>query len=126
MGLGREYIDNEDEYIPEPGDLIFFHHDRVSKDPNFPNHVGIVTGYDEEEDLVYTVEGNSGKGVRTHWYKRENTAIVGYVSMRRCMARYDKVYKLRLRQARLAYLAERRNSRRAHRITLVQKAKAAQ
>ena len=48
--LGDRYIDNEDEYIPEPGDIIFFHHNRVSKDPNYPNHIGIVTNYDAETD----------------------------------------------------------------------------
>ena len=58
--LGKEfYIDDEDEYVPEPGDLIFFHFDRADEEPNFPNHVGIVVDYDEEQDLVYTVEGNA-------------------------------------------------------------------
>ena len=93
------YIDDEDEYIPEPGDLIFFHHNREDRnpgDPNFPNHVGIVVDYDPEKDYVYTVEGNSGFKVSEHTYSRENEKIVGYVSLRPCMVRYDKAYKERV------------------------------
>ena len=96
--LGRRYIDDEDDYIPQPGDLIFFHHDRVSKDPNFPNHVGIVTNYDEEKDLVYTVEGNAGAAVSARIYGRTNSVIVGYASMGYCMRRWDKVYRQRMRE----------------------------
>lgn len=97
--LGSRYIDDEDSYYPEAGDLIFFHHDRVSKDPNFPNHIGIVTGYDAEKNVVYTVEGNSGKSVRTHEYAHESSVIVGYASMRYCMVRWDKEYKSRMQQS---------------------------
>ncbi len=105
VALGSSYDDNEDEFIPEPGDIIFFHHDRVSKDPNFPNHVGIVTDYDAEKDIVYTVEGNSGKMVRAKQYMREDSTIVGYVSLRKYMRRWDKAYRLRVDTAR----AEDRN-----------------
>ena len=95
--LGQRYIDDEDNYIPQPGDLIFFHHDRVSKDPNFPNHIGIVTDYDAEEDLVYTVEGNAGAAVTARIYGRTNSMIVGYASMGYCMQRWDEVYLQRMR-----------------------------
>ena len=94
--LGKRYIDDEDDYIPAAGDLIFFHHDRVSKDPNFPNHIGIVSGYDAEKGIVYTIEGNSGKSVRTHQYSHSDSVIVGYASMRYCMVRWDRVYRARL------------------------------
>ena len=97
--LGKRYIDDEDAYVPEPGDLIFFHHDRVSRDPNFPNHIGIVVDYDEETDTVYTVEGNSGLEVREHQYLREDPVIVGYASMRYCMSRWDDEYRARLSEA---------------------------
>ena len=91
--LGERYIDDEDTYIPEPGDIIFFHHNRVSKDPNYPNHIGIVTKYDAAKDIVHTVEGNSGKSVRARQYERGNSVIVGYASMRDCMVQYDSVYR---------------------------------
>ncbi|MBQ3424115.1 MAG: CHAP domain-containing protein, partial [Clostridia bacterium] len=103
--LGARYIDNEDDYFPEAGDLIFYHHDRVSKDPNFPNHIGIVTGYDADTDTVYTVEGNSGKSVRTHQYSHNSSVIVGYASMRYCMVRWDKVYQARVEEAQAEDLA---------------------
>ena len=105
--LGKRYIDDEDEYIPEPGDLIFFRHDRVSKDPNFPNHVGIVVDYDPEKDLVYTVEGNAGAAVRNRVYARGNSVIVGYASIGYCMKRWDKVYLQRLRDQLASDRAER-------------------
>ena len=87
---------NEDEYIPEPGDIIFFHHNRVSNDPNYPNHIGIVTQYDAGSDTVYTVEGNSGKSVRDRQYERASSVIVGYASMRACMLEHDSVYRTQL------------------------------
>ena len=95
--LGHRYIDDEDEYLPEPGDLIFFHHDRVSDDPNFPNHIGIVTEYDAEKELVYTVEGNTSNGVATRVYAHSDACVVGYASMGYCMRRWDDVYKQRVR-----------------------------
>jgi len=94
--LGARYIDDEDNYIPEPGDIIFFHHNRVSKDPNYPNHIGIVVGYDAGSDTVYTVEGNSGKSVRGRQYERGSAVIVGYASMRDCMLEHDSVYRAQL------------------------------
>ena len=94
--LGDRYIDDEDSYIPEPGDIIFYHHNRVSKDPNYPNHIGIVTKYDADTDTVYTVEGNSGKSVRARQYARTNSVIVGYASLRDCMVQYDTVYREQL------------------------------
>ena len=94
--LGARYIDDEDEYIPEPGDIIFFHHNRVSNDPNYPNHIGIVTQYDADSDTVYTVEGNSGKSVRDRQYERASSVIVGYASMRACMLEHDSVYRTQL------------------------------
>ena len=108
--LGTRYIDDEDTYFPEPGDIIFFHHDRVSKDPNYPNHIGIVTQYDAETDTVYTVEGNSGKSVRARQYAHDSSVIVGYASMRECMVLYDKTYKSQLGDQLADKLARFRDS----------------
>ena len=105
-GLGKRYIDDEDDYIPEPGDLIFFHHDREPKVPNFPNHIGIVVAYDPETDTLTTVEGNAARDVRTREYTRDNEKIVGYASMRYCMKRWDKVYKARVALERADYLTQ--------------------
>lgn len=43
------------EYIPQPGDLIYF---RSSRNTNTTNHVGMVIGY--ENGYIHTVEGNIG------------------------------------------------------------------
>ena len=103
--LGARYIDDEDNYFPEAGDLIYFHHDRVSKDPNFPNHIGIVTDFDAEKGIVYTVEGNAGKAVSVRQYPHNSAVIVGYASMRYCMVRWDRVFKARLADEMTASLA---------------------
>ena len=54
--LGGYYIDNEDEYEPERGDLIYFHTDVENPRLNVPTHIGIVE--DVTEDKIYTIEGN--------------------------------------------------------------------
>ena len=90
--LGNKYIDNEDDYEPSVGDIVFFHHDRVSDDPNFPNHVGIVTEVKGDSVHIFTVEGNTGKAVKEHKYDETDEVIVGYVSMREIMEKYDPNY----------------------------------
>ena len=79
--LGENYVDDEDTFLPLPGDLIFFHHDRdgVNKDPNYPSHIGIVTKV--EGNTVYTIEGNSGGAVRECVYDLDDPTIVGYAPM---------------------------------------------
>ena len=94
LSLGSRYDDSEREYTPEPGDLIFFHHDREdsNRDANFPNHIGIVTDYSERWQTVYTVEGNSGGKVAEKKYALSDGSIVGYTSMRYVMERWDPHY----------------------------------
>ena len=93
--LWTKYIDDEDNYLPRPGDLIFFHHDRVSTDPNFPNHVGIVVDVDRENRKIRTVEGNSGKAVRECEYDMDNERIVGYVNVAAQTAHVDIEHALK-------------------------------
>lgn len=66
------YEDNEDEYVPRPGDLVFFN----KEGKNRPEHVGFVRALDEE--YIYTIEGNSNNAVMEHRYKFGSEAIVGY------------------------------------------------
>lgn len=72
MGVWRERTSG---YAPRRGDLILFDWDA---DPALAEHVGIVTGADEE--YVYTVEGNSGNMVREKRYTRSSGKVLGYVS----------------------------------------------
>ena len=115
--LGHRYIDDEDEYTPEAGDIIFFHHDRVSDDPNFPNHVGIVVDFDPEHELITTVEGNAGGGVNIRFYGRSDSTIVGYASMGYCMRRWDKVYKQQVRERLANGRAEAKLEPGTHKLT---------
>lgn len=59
-------------YIPKPGDLIFFDWDS----DNDPDHVGIVEKV--EIGKVYTVEGNSKDEVRAKSYNLNSKSIFGY------------------------------------------------
>lgn len=73
------------EYIPAPGDLIFF--DRRGSDGILGeyDHVGIVYKYDETTKEVFTIEGNTGSSfnktsiVKMKTYAVDNENIVGYV-----------------------------------------------
>ncbi len=76
------YEDDEDNYIPAPGDLIFFD---ITGETDDPGHVGIVTRVDG--DMIYTIEGNQGRAVREMEYKKDDKTIVGYASMAKIIAR---------------------------------------
>ena len=62
---------------PQPGDLILFRWAPYSNvDTYFSDHVGIVT--DVKNNIVYTVEGNSGGRVSKRSYAVNNRCINGY------------------------------------------------
>lgn len=71
-------------YVPKPGDLIFFNWDGASEPQ--PDHVGIVEYV--EGNRVYTIEGNSTgddykhdpNNVNRNWWTMTNSVIHGYVS----------------------------------------------
>lgn len=76
------YVDLADEentdYIPQPGDLIFFN---LDSEPD-SDHVGIVTEYiaetEENAAVVKTIEGNSYYKVRCDEYEADDASIMGY------------------------------------------------
>lgn len=81
-GRGRAYTREEilsRKYTPKPGDLVYF---KSSRNAKTTNHVGIVTGYDNNR--LYTIEGNigapgqftSGGMVAERSYPMTNTYIV--------------------------------------------------
>lgn len=76
------YEDDEDAYIPAPGDLIFFD---ITGETDDPGHVGIVARVDG--DKIYTIEGNQGRAVREMEYKKDDKTIVGYANMAKIVAR---------------------------------------
>ena len=93
--LGSRYIDNEKEYIPQVGDIVFFHHDREdsSSDPNYPNHVGIVryvhvSETHPERNWMQVIEGNSRARVSLNEYGLYDSTIVGYFNTAAAEARY--------------------------------------
>lgn len=62
----------EPNYIPSVGDYICFR--------GVTNHIGIVVGYDVENEVVYTVEGNSDNCVAQHHYYMNDSYIQGFCS----------------------------------------------
>lgn len=60
----------DNTYVPNPGDIIFFDWDDEGGQNGEPNHVGIVEKV--ENGYVYTIEGNSGDRVS------ENAWAIGY------------------------------------------------
>lgn len=57
---------------PKVGDLIFFDYDHNG----VANHVGLVNKV--TNTFVYTIEGNSGDGVKKHSYRKGIAMIMGY------------------------------------------------
>ena len=52
-----------DEYKPQTGDFVIFSN----------SHIGIVAGYDEETDSLYTYEGNKSDKVKAVIYKNASS-----------------------------------------------------
>ena len=68
---------DEDDYIPQSGDLIFFDWNGDGSS----DHVGIVVEVDGNK--VKTIEGNSGDTVGYHTYNLSNVTIQGYCNLPR-------------------------------------------
>lgn len=78
-----EYIEGKGEYTgkestwtdnPQPGDLVIFDWDK-EKD-NGPDHIGVVLKI--ENNILYTIEGNTANMVAVRSYKTTDPDIVGY------------------------------------------------
>lgn len=81
--LPKELTEEEEAYIPAPGDYIYFRWRNAAKDVNV-SHVGIVSSV--SEDKLTTVEGNAGGAVANRSYALNDDRIVGYGK-----PRYDAV-----------------------------------
>lgn len=80
LGLENKLSIDEQKYIPEPCDIIYFKWNS-SKENVVVSHVGIVQNIDK--NFVYTVEGNASYGklkseVMHKKYPLNDTRIVGY------------------------------------------------
>ena len=74
-----------DDYLPKPGDIIFFDWERTGGEYNDVDHVGLVAELIRDEDgapvTVKTIEGNSDACVRYREYPIDTPIIVGYGSV---------------------------------------------
>lgn len=68
----------EDDYLPLPGDYIFYHWDCNSAEDctDWSDHVGIVAG--TWNDWIKVVEGNKDNAVRYRWLRAGDRQIRGY------------------------------------------------
>ena len=77
VGDGAAWFEGKDQWIkgggvPSAGDLIFFDWDR----DGLLDHVGVVSAV--EDDIVFTIEGNSSDMCRQKRYSLDCPAISGY------------------------------------------------
>ena len=77
------YIDDEENYTPKAGDLIFFHESDSDEtlDANCPTKMGIVERVDVEKGKIYTIEGDVDDSVSEQDYSINDETIVGYVKI---------------------------------------------
>ena len=81
------YEDDENSYVPQKGDLIFF---AASDDEgNTPKHIGIVEKV--SGSTVHVIEGNSHRSVERTEYALTDSVIVGYANMTKLMERAGKL-----------------------------------
>lgn len=64
------------DYVPSPGDIIFFDWEEIYGQNGLPNHVGIVEKV--ENGIVHTIEGNSDDMCRRRQYAVGYYEILGY------------------------------------------------
>ena len=79
MGIWNE----DDAYIPKPGDLIMYDWQDSGKGDNrgWPDHVAVVTGVDEEDELIHTINPNdSNHAVSTRSIPINDKFIRGFVT----------------------------------------------
>ena len=69
----RGAYESAGEYVPQPGDLIFFEDDEYR---NKAGHIGVVERV--SDTTVYTIEGNSASEVRCKSYSLNDSNIMGY------------------------------------------------
>lgn len=82
--LGYYHARNENGYVPQAGDIIFydFNVDKAC------DHVALVYKVDTEEEIVYTIEGNFNNMVCPRWYPMGYLGIDGYGSISEACDKY--------------------------------------
>ncbi len=89
----QEYLTAPEDYLPVPGDLIFF---ESKEDDNKEMRIGIVSSYEEGETEGETelkvIEGNSDNAVKENTYAVDDSEITEYLKI----SEMEKVYKDRL------------------------------
>jgi len=87
------YQVNKEEFEPQPGDIILVRWSTSDNKPGGVDHVGVVTKYDKETGVIYTVDGNRNPSPDTPqeekkpWlrivkeceYQYDDTIVVGFV-----------------------------------------------
>ena len=75
----EQWQDRGESYYPLAGDIIFFDwYDDSENQDGVSDHVGIVTSIDIENEIIYTVEGNSNDTCAERSYSFDDEQVIGY------------------------------------------------
>lgn len=78
------YLTGAEGYAPKAGDVIFFNR----KNEETLVQMGIVSGYNQEENKVFVIEGNCGDEVRENQYDAGDAHITSYLKISEMEAAY--------------------------------------
>lgn len=77
-GLKNVVSTSRNEFTPQRGDIIIFRWSDEEPQYNW-SHVGIVTGYDAQSKMIYTVEGNTSGGIVDDRERYYGSTVVGFL-----------------------------------------------
>jgi len=110
---GADHLLRKNEYIPRPGDLIFFSYNAAGD----TEHVALVeytTRKADGELIVHVLEGNNPSAVQRNAYSLNSSQVLGFGTVSdvvdttmRMACKGDKVLQLQRRLARLGFLEEK-------------------
>ena len=109
---GSDHILRKNEYIPHPGDLVFFSYNEAGD----TEHVALVEycAYDADGNvIIHVIEGNNPSSVQRNSYPLNNSQVLGFGACEdvvdttmRSGCSGDKVLLLQKRLTALGYLTE--------------------
>ncbi len=91
-----EYLTGPEEYTPKTGDLIFFKEETEeaeeteNEEDETALRMGIISSYDEEENEIHVIEGDSGDAVKENTYGVNDEQIDGYLDITELETNYKE------------------------------------
>ncbi len=91
-----EYLTGPEEYTPKAGDLIFFKEETEeaeeteNEEDETALRMGIISSYDEEENEIHVIEGDSGDAVKENTYGVNDEQIDSYLDITELETNYKE------------------------------------